>query len=82
MEYVSTSEIAKIWDISHRRVTTLCREGRVEGAVLLPIRGLCLKMQKNRKIREESVKWERKKSRIYMIDELSFIALINCERSV
>lgn len=33
MEYVSTSEIAKIWDISRRRVTTLCREGRVEGAV-------------------------------------------------
>ena len=29
MEYVSTSEIAKIWDISRRRVTTLCREGRV-----------------------------------------------------
>ena len=33
MEYVSTSEIAKIWDISRRRVTTLCREGRIEGAV-------------------------------------------------
>lgn len=35
MEYVSTSEIAKIWDISRRRVTTLCREGRVEGAVFV-----------------------------------------------
>ena len=33
MEYISTSEIAKIWDVSRRRVTTLCREGRVEGAV-------------------------------------------------
>ena len=33
MEYVSTSEIAKIWNISRRRVTTLCGEGRVEGAV-------------------------------------------------
>ena len=33
MEYVSTSEIAKIWDISRRRVTTLCREGRIEGTV-------------------------------------------------
>ena len=33
MEYISTSEIAKIWNVSRRRVTTLCREGRVEGAV-------------------------------------------------
>ncbi|SEP67612.1 hypothetical protein SAMN02910289_00315 [Lachnospiraceae bacterium RM5] len=33
MEYVSTSEIAKTWNISRRRVTTLCSEGRVEGAV-------------------------------------------------
>lgn len=33
MEYISTSEIAKIWDISRRRVTTLCREGRIEGVV-------------------------------------------------
>ena len=33
MEYVSTSEIAKNWNISRRRVTTLCREGRIEGAV-------------------------------------------------
>ena len=35
MEYISTSEIAKIWDISRRRVTTLCREGRIEGAVFV-----------------------------------------------
>ena len=33
MEDVSTSEIAKIWNISRRRVTMLCSEGRVEGAV-------------------------------------------------
>lgn len=33
MEYLSTSEIAKIWGISRRRVTTLCSEGRVDGAV-------------------------------------------------
>lgn len=33
MEYISTSEIAKIWNIFRRRVTTLCSEGRVKGAV-------------------------------------------------
>ena len=33
MEFLSTSEIAKKWDISRRRVTTLCIEGRIEGAV-------------------------------------------------
>lgn len=34
MEYLSTSEIAKKWNISRRRVTTLCREGRIEDAKL------------------------------------------------
>lgn len=33
MEFYSTSEIAKKWGISRRRVTTLCREGRIEGAL-------------------------------------------------
>lgn len=32
MEYLTSSEIAKIWGISSRRVTLLCNEGRVEGA--------------------------------------------------
>lgn len=34
MEYFTTSEMAEIWKISRRRVTTFCREGRIEGAVL------------------------------------------------
>ena len=33
MEFLSTSEIAEKWNISRRRVTTLCIEGRIEGAV-------------------------------------------------
>lgn len=33
MIFISTSEIAKKWKISRRRVTTLCREGRIEGAI-------------------------------------------------
>lgn len=33
MELLSTSEIAEKWNISRRRVTTLCIEGRIEGDV-------------------------------------------------
>ena len=34
MELLTTSDMAKKWDISRRRVTTLCAEGRIEGAIL------------------------------------------------
>lgn len=34
MELLTTSEMVKKWDISRRRVTTLCAEGRIEGAIL------------------------------------------------
>ncbi len=34
MSYLTTTELAQIWGVSRRRVTTLCREGRLEGAVL------------------------------------------------
>lgn len=34
MNYLSTAEVAKIWDISQRRVAVFCKEGRVKGAVL------------------------------------------------
>ena len=34
MELLTTSEMAKKWDISRRRVTTLSAEGRIEGAIL------------------------------------------------
>lgn len=33
MELLTTNEIAEIWGISSRRVTKLCNEGRVEGAI-------------------------------------------------
>lgn len=35
MDYVSSAEIAKKWNISQRRVAVLCKEGRVEGATLV-----------------------------------------------
>jgi DNA (cytosine-5)-methyltransferase 1 len=34
MELLTTTEMAEKWNISRRRVTTLCKEGRIEGAIL------------------------------------------------
>lgn len=35
MEYLSTTETAEKWNISRRRVSKLCAEGRIEGAMLV-----------------------------------------------
>lgn len=35
MEYISTSEAAKKWKITRRRVSKLCAEGRIDGAVCM-----------------------------------------------
>lgn len=32
MKYISVTEAANKWNLSTRRVTTLCSEGRIEGA--------------------------------------------------
>ena len=32
MRYISSSEVAKKWNISSRRVNILCAEGRIDGA--------------------------------------------------
>ncbi len=34
MEFLTTTEMAKQWNISRRRIATLCRDGRIAGAVL------------------------------------------------
>ena len=34
MELITTTQMAERWEISRRRVTTLCSEGRIEGAIL------------------------------------------------
>lgn len=34
MEYYTTAEIAQKWEVSQRRVSVLCKEGRVGGAIL------------------------------------------------
>lgn len=33
MDYLTSEEIAQKWDISSRRVTTLCKDGRIDGAI-------------------------------------------------
>lgn len=33
MEYLTTAEVAEKWGITRRRVTVLCDEGRIDGAV-------------------------------------------------
>lgn len=33
MEYLTTSEVAEKWEISRRRVTILCEQGRIEGVI-------------------------------------------------
>lgn len=34
MEYLTTGEMAEKWNISRRRVSLLCSQNRIEGAVL------------------------------------------------
>ena len=34
MVFLTTTEMAEKWKLSRRRVTTLCRENRIEGAIL------------------------------------------------
>ena len=33
MEYLTTMEMSKIWNLSTRRIGVLCSEGRIDGAV-------------------------------------------------
>ncbi len=35
MNLITTAQIAKEWNISQRRVDVLCKEGRIEGAVMI-----------------------------------------------
>lgn len=33
MEYLTTTEISVLWNVSARRVAKFCSEGRIEGAI-------------------------------------------------
>lgn len=34
MNYLTTTEMSEKWNISRRRIATLCKEGRINGAIL------------------------------------------------
>ena len=34
MDLLTTTEMAEKWNVSRRRASTLCAEGRIEGAIL------------------------------------------------
>lgn len=60
MDYLTTSQMADRWNISRRRVTTLCIEGRIEGAMLRGNTWLipedAKKPRDPRRIRKEKIK--------------------------
>jgi D-Tyr-tRNAtyr deacylase len=33
MEYLTTTELSKLWNLSSRRIGVLCTEGRIDGAI-------------------------------------------------
>ncbi len=33
MEYLTTTEMSKLWGLSSRRIGVLCTKGRIEGAI-------------------------------------------------
>lgn len=33
MEYLTTTEMSKLWNLSSRRIGVLCVEGRIDGAI-------------------------------------------------
>ena len=35
MDYLTSAECAKKWNVSQRRVSVYCKEGRIEGAFLM-----------------------------------------------
>ena len=35
MDFLTTSQAAQKWNVSRRRVSTLCKEGRIEGSLLI-----------------------------------------------
>lgn len=40
MNYITSADAAKLWDISQRRVQDYCKDGKIKGAVLVGNRWL------------------------------------------
>jgi len=59
MDFMTTHEASILWGISSRRITTLCNEGRVEGAVYVAhtwlIPKLATKPEEQKRGRKKSI---------------------------
>jgi hypothetical protein len=67
---LTTAEMSKIWGISTRKISLLCSEGRVEGAVKKGTTWLIPKDAKNLKIREECGKIDRNSEIIIVLENI------------
>lgn len=53
MEYLTSADCAKKWNVSQRRVAIYCKEGRIEGAVMMGRMWMIPKEAKNQRILEK-----------------------------
>ena len=62
MEYLTSADCAKKWNVSQRRVAIYCKEGRIEGAIMM---GRMWMIPKEAKKTEYSRKAKKNKGSIY-----------------
>ncbi len=53
MEYLTSADCAKKWNVSQRRVAIYCKEGRIEGAIMMGRMWMIPKEAKNQRILEK-----------------------------
>ena len=53
MEYLTSADCAKKWNVSQRRVAIYCKEGRIEGAIMVGRMWMIPKEEKNQRILEK-----------------------------
>lgn len=52
MEYLTTTEMSKLWNLSSRRIGVLCTEGRIDGAIKKERCGCYQQMQLDQQMRD------------------------------
>lgn len=52
MEYLTTTEMSKLWNLSSRRIGVLCTEGRIDGAIKNERCGCYQQMQLGQQMRD------------------------------
>ena len=64
MKFLTTSEMAQKWDVSRGRITSLCSQGRIAGAILKGNIWLILESTEKLEIQDGSVKMDMRSSRL------------------